>query len=203
MTGTKKKFRRDKASKIEKIVHAMADLISEKGYEGFSVNEIPEKAELSIGTVYRYFPQGKADILKELMQRNIDSYLQLADFSQVTEDTFEESWRDFIRSYIVMHQEDMILGVAMRTTSSASPELAKDLQPIIVSFYRTIAQQIKDLGFFLNTPDSGLMVKLHLTLSLMGYIREMHERVPLFENDEELVDYLLHVMLYTLGVAKL
>jgi hypothetical protein len=33
MTDSEKKFRRDKASKIEKIVHAMADLISERGTE--------------------------------------------------------------------------------------------------------------------------------------------------------------------------
>lgn len=202
MTDSEKKFRRNKASKIEKIVHAMADLISERGYEGFSVNDIPEKAELSIGTVYRYFPHGKADILKELMQRNIDVYLQLADFSNVTEGIFVQSLRNFIQSYIIIHREDMILGVAMRTTSSASPELARDLQPIIVSFYQTITEQIKDLSFFQDMSDSELMVKIHLSLNLMGYIREMHERVPLFTDDNALIDYLLHVVLYSLGVAK-
>lgn len=202
MDDSDKKFKRDKSSKIEKIIHVMADLIAEKGYEGFSVNDIPEKAGLSIGTVYRYFPQGKEDILKEIMKRNIQSYLKLAKFDQVTEGNFRESWRDLIQSYIAMHREDMILGVAMRVTSGGSPELARDMQPIIVSFYQTIAQKIKDLSFFQDMPEASLMVKLHLSFSLLGYVREMSERVQLFPSDEKLVEYLLHLVLYTLEVPE-
>jgi AcrR family transcriptional regulator len=202
MAGSDKKFTRNKAAKIEQIIQVMADLIAERGYEGFSINDIPERAGLSIGTVYRYFPKGKAGILQEIMKRNIQAYLKLADFDKVSDTNFRESWRDLIQSYIIMHREDMILGVAMRTASSAGPELARDLQPIIVTFYKTIADRIKHLSFFKGQPEASLLVKLHLAFSLMGYVREMHERVALFPSDTELVEYMLHLVLYTLGVPE-
>lgn len=202
MTDSGKKFRRDKAAKIETIIQAMAELIDEKGYDGFSVNAIPVKARLSIGTVYRYFPNGKEDILKEIMKRNIESLLKLAEFDNLTEKNFTESWRHLIQSYIVMYREDKILGIGMRTTSAASPDLARDLQSIIVSFYTQVVEKIKNLSFFQDRSEQELMVKLHLVFSIMGQVRDMHTRVPLFANDEGLVDYLLHIVLYTFGLSE-
>jgi AcrR family transcriptional regulator len=202
VTNSEKKFKRDKGAKIETIIHAMVDLIDEKGYDGFSVNAIPLKARLSIGTIYRYFPNGKEDILKEIMTRNIKSLLKLAEFGEVTEKNFADSWRNLVQSYLVMHRDDKVLGIGMRATSAASPDLAKDLQPIIVSFYKQVANKIKDLSFFQNQSEQELMVKLHLLFSLIGYVRDMHTRVPLFADDNGLVDYLLHLVLYTLGVSE-
>jgi AcrR family transcriptional regulator len=202
MADFDKKFRRDKTSKIENIIQTMAELIDKKGYEGFSVNDIPVKARLSIGTVYRYFPRGKEDILKEIMHRNIESLLKLAEFKDLTETNFAESWRNLIQSYLIMHREDRILGIGMRTTNAVSPELSKNLQPIIISFYKQVADRIKFLSFFKGHSESDLMIKLHLLFSLMGFIRDMHARVPLFANDDSLADYLLHLVLYTLGVSE-
>ena len=63
ITMSEKKFSRNKQAKIEKIYDAFFRLVSERGYGKTSTNHVAEEAGVSIGTVYRYFPDGKDDIL--------------------------------------------------------------------------------------------------------------------------------------------
>ncbi|MFW9800506.1 MAG: TetR/AcrR family transcriptional regulator, partial [Candidatus Thorarchaeota archaeon] len=77
MAKGEKKFTRDKDAKIEEIIETMIDIIREKGFHRASVRDIPEKADVSIGTVYRYFPKGKEDIFFEIMRRNMRSITDL------------------------------------------------------------------------------------------------------------------------------
>jgi AcrR family transcriptional regulator len=202
MKERKKKFRRDKESKIESVITAWNDLIAERGYAGFSVNDIPERAGLSIGTIYRYFPQGKIDILKEAMNRNIARFLDKLDLDSIDESDFINVWREVIRRYIMLRQEDMLFGIAMRDTSMTSPELTKDVTPIIISFYGSFAERFLNLSSFEDWPKEKLLLRLHAAFNIMGLIREIHLRRPLFDTDEELVDYLLDVVLLTFEVGS-
>ena len=59
----KKKFTRDKKGKIKKIIDITLDLIAEKGYDNISTNQIAAASNISIGTIYRYFPEGKSEIV--------------------------------------------------------------------------------------------------------------------------------------------
>jgi hypothetical protein len=44
------------------------------------------------------------------------------------------------------------------------------------------------------------MLRLHAAFNIMGSIRELHLRRPLFDADEELVEYLLSIVLLTFEV---
>ena len=65
-----KKFTRNKQQKIDLIVKVAHNLIREKGYEKLSTNHIADKAKIGIGTIYRNFPNGKADIMREIVMRD-------------------------------------------------------------------------------------------------------------------------------------
>jgi AcrR family transcriptional regulator len=59
--------------KVRLIVEAAAQVLERRGEEGFNTNAVAERAGVSIGTLYRYFPD-KAAILKALAEREIEAH---------------------------------------------------------------------------------------------------------------------------------
>jgi len=54
--------------KVNFIIEATAQLLEEKGLSGLSTNKIVERAGISIGTLYQYFPN-KESIIHHLLQK--------------------------------------------------------------------------------------------------------------------------------------
>jgi AcrR family transcriptional regulator len=66
------------------ILHAAAELFAEAGYESATTNAIAARAEISIGSLYQYFPDKDA-ILQALADRYLEQLRMLYD-GIVTED---------------------------------------------------------------------------------------------------------------------
>ncbi len=60
---------RQKERREQRILVATAKLLNSKGYQGTSVEDIAELAEVGVGTVYNYF-SSKADLIHELFRRD-------------------------------------------------------------------------------------------------------------------------------------
>ncbi|HKU97451.1 MAG TPA: TetR/AcrR family transcriptional regulator [Vineibacter sp.] len=54
---------------VEAIIEAAARILAKGGYGGFTTNHVAEKAGVSIGTLYQYFPN-KESLLGELIRRH-------------------------------------------------------------------------------------------------------------------------------------
>ncbi len=61
-----------KAAKKALIMDVTKRMIEEKGYQDTNTNKIAQAAGISIGLVYKYFPRGKIDILREMGQIEVD-----------------------------------------------------------------------------------------------------------------------------------
>ncbi len=83
-------------STVAVIVEAAARILESSGFEGFNTNAVAEKAGVSIGSLYQYFPNKNA-LLSALIEREASPLLEvekeLADI---------ESSRAAIRCYIKM-----------------------------------------------------------------------------------------------------
>jgi AcrR family transcriptional regulator len=55
---------------VEAIVEAAARILVKHGYDAFTTNRVAEKAGVSIGSLYQYFPHKDA-LLSELMRRHV------------------------------------------------------------------------------------------------------------------------------------
>ena len=69
---TLKKYERDKETKIHRIIHSTKILVENKGYSLVSIRDIAKEADVSIGLIYKYFPKGKFDIIKQLSSQYIE-----------------------------------------------------------------------------------------------------------------------------------
>ena len=64
---------REKMRQRQEMLAAALDLFSQKGYHNVSMQEIAEKSEFAIGTLYKFF-QNKEDLYKALVREQCDGF---------------------------------------------------------------------------------------------------------------------------------
>ena len=190
----KKKFSRDKESKIRAITKATIELVGEKG-PNFSVNEIPGKAGLSIGTVYRYFPRGKADILSEALRRNIREFLASIKKDALDIESFKQMWANVISGYVELKRDYLPVSELLVQIASQNTELYEELSLIVLGFYRSFAQNIRKFDFCRGLSEDELVKRVGLSFAVIQTVLRAHSRYHVFRNDDEYKNYLLKVVL--------
>lgn len=125
----------------ERILTAAAHVFAEHGYAAGTTNRIAERARISIGSLYQYFPNKDA-ILAQLLIRHIDRGTWTdADRLALTPGTLRETVRAMVRDAIDNHSEDPQL---LRIMIEEAP-LSQDLLDAIERHGRTRTAQIRDL----------------------------------------------------------
>jgi AcrR family transcriptional regulator len=107
----------------DRILTAAAHVFAEHGYAAGTTNRIAERARVSIGSLYQYFPNKDA-ILAELLVRHIDrgAWADAATFDPAP-GTLEPMVRAFVRDAIDNHRDDPQLLRVMIERGQVSPEL--------------------------------------------------------------------------------
>jgi len=193
VTAKSKKFKRDKRSKIDSVIQATVALIEEKGYTGFSVNEIPDRTNLSIGTVYRYFPNGKSDILQEIITRNNQALVEMIFLDDLKAENFDDFWRRVISSYFRGHNEGLFSLTALEYSYSSDSEFKEILGSITMGFFQRLVSQIIKLQAFPTLTERNLLERVTLVFGFIGLLVKSHVKRPIFKSDERLVDYLMDI----------
>ncbi len=80
--------------RYERILDAATAVIAEVGYEAATTEAIAERAETSIGSVYRFFPN-KLAMFQALIPRYLDKTRALFD-SLVTPEAFTQPWQSLV-----------------------------------------------------------------------------------------------------------
>lgn len=112
------------AATRQRILTAAAHVFAEYGYAAGTTNRIAERARVSIGSLYQYYPNKDA-ILVELVTRHLDAGIAAASRHQEGEapETLEETIRLFVRTSIGNHLDDPQLLRVMAEQGPRSPEL--------------------------------------------------------------------------------
>lgn len=194
MTERKKKFSRDKESKIRAIIDATIELINEKGPASFSVNEIPDRAGLSIGTVYRYFPRGKDDIIAEILRKNIAEFIKLIENSTKDATSIEEAWTKIIKAYMGLKREYLSIDAFLVEAAPRGSELFNELAPVVMDFYGALNRILRRFDSFGELTEEQIEIRLGLSFSMMRTAVRGQSVFLVFESDEELLGYLLRVV---------
>jgi AcrR family transcriptional regulator len=106
-----------------RILAAAAHVFAEHGYAAGTTNRIAERARISIGSLYQYFPN-KAAILAELLVQHIDRGTWTgADDLDLSPGTLEATVRALIRDAIDHHRDDPQLLRMMIEEAPVSQEL--------------------------------------------------------------------------------
>lgn len=111
----------------DRILTAAAHVFSEHGYAAGTTNRIAERARVSIGSLYQYFPNKDA-VLAELMVRHIDRGAWThADQLDLSPGTLESVVRALVRDAIDNHRDDPRLLRIMIEEGQLSAELRETI----------------------------------------------------------------------------
>lgn len=111
----------------DRILDAAAHVFAEYGYAAGTTNRIAERARLSIGSLYQYFPN-KDSILAELLLRHIGgNFADAPARDDLTGTNLPETLRRFVRTTIDNHRADPRLLRIMIEDAPVSPDVLEKL----------------------------------------------------------------------------
>jgi AcrR family transcriptional regulator len=189
-----KKFTRDKDAKIEEIIETMIDIIREKGFHRASVRDIPERADVSIGTVYRYFPKGKVDIFFEIMRRNMRSITDLDLPETLDYAGFLKVWSSIIEHAIEVRRSNLFVQELVSPQLSSSQETYQEVTKIASNFYNDLVKRFRKVSQLKGCSEAETFRKIALLFHILDRVINTHIKFPVFSNDTELGDYLLRIV---------
>ncbi len=122
--------KRNKEAKIISIQDATCMLIETRGYEKITIRDIAEAACVSIGLIYKYFPGGKFDILKEIGYRYTDELLMIEQPENVDFNDFPGYMRDVIKNMQQYIKDNSSLVKALTLAALLDGEIVGEVKKI-------------------------------------------------------------------------
>lgn len=127
---------------VEQIVLAATQIFSEQGYAGATTNHIAERAGVSIGSLYQYFPN-KETILVTLAKRHIEiagnMLMGLVDGRNLLETDLTDLLRLFIRETLELHTGNPRLNYVILAEAVWSAEAMEQVHELEDQFIDRLA----------------------------------------------------------------
>jgi len=104
-TLPRKRAKQDRAkATVEAILTAAAHILVREGFDAANTNRIAEKAGVSIGSLYQYFP-GKEAVVAALLERHVRQMLRTAEhgLERSTANTLRGRAREMVRTMLDAH----------------------------------------------------------------------------------------------------
>lgn len=198
------KFRRNKQEKIDLIVKTFLKLVEELGYSNVSTNMVASKAGISVGTIYRYFPEGKAAILKLGFNDTVDEFMEFSDILKILTNLDYDLIKQFVSKYLKGHKDYFHLHKAYEQASLSNKEIFSSFQENIAEYaqkYINLAKEKEPTLKHISTEKavSAIVIIINVIESLIHH-HLFHERI--FEEDEDLIIYLTKLFQFTFDMYK-
>ncbi|MFX0079254.1 MAG: TetR/AcrR family transcriptional regulator [Candidatus Hermodarchaeota archaeon] len=119
-------MRKSKAK--QSIVETARKLIERKGYANVNVNEVAYVAKVSVGTLYYHFPNGKVDILAEIMSQKtagfVDEFNRQVGVENVLEKgmSLEDILRWIFKKVLDLRRADRQFLAAIQSEMLSNPD---------------------------------------------------------------------------------
>jgi len=200
------KMRKSKAKQT--IVETAWKLIDKKGYSNLNVNEVAYVAKVSVGTLYYHFPNGKVDILAEIMSQktagNVDKFNEQLGVEKLLERgmSLEDSLRWIFKKVIEFRRPDRQFLSAIQSEMFSNPD---DYMDLIKKYQGTEGLQqalgiLSEVIMKASKPEAKSLGKMGDTQDriqkVIGLMMIYQIIFPeYFGNDDEFVDLALRVFL--------
>jgi AcrR family transcriptional regulator len=150
-TSPRKTPRQDRSRRtVERILEAAARIFHEQGYSGATTNDIADEAEVSVGSLYQYFPNKDALLVALTTQHIEDTTAGLADLLSGldAEAGFDRILRTVVGFLVEQHDLDdlhlLVMHQAPRT-HAISLELDRARSRLVEMTSHLLSSRVADL----------------------------------------------------------
>jgi AcrR family transcriptional regulator len=189
-------------AQIDSIQDATRMLIGAKGYEKVTIQDIANEASVSTELIYKYFPNGKFDILKGIGHQYTDELLMMKQPEIVDFNDFSGYMRTIIKNLQQFYKDNSPMVKAMMMEALVDGEIVAEAKKMDFKEYKDAADffaRFNDVKIGDKDPLEllmywGIMVK---GISFLNMIYQ----VP-FKNEEALTDLMVDLSLTIWGYQK-
>jgi AcrR family transcriptional regulator len=198
------KFTRNKQEKIEAIYNAFFDLVLEKGYAKTSTNKVAEAAEVSIGTIYRYFPDGKKDIIRKYFEKSVETSFEVGEFEKFDMSNIASVFRGFISNVLRNHKENKAYYIAFRSAILSDESLAQAHKERVLEISTGFVVKLQETSEFFKSIEKARLVRSFVFVYNIVNAIIYHHIVfmDLFEKDEDLINYVSNLLAFTINYLQ-
>ncbi len=195
--------KRDKEAKINRIIDSTKSLIEKKGYENVSIRSITKEADVSIGLIYKYFPNGKIDIIKEIGNQYQNEQLMMEQPEKINFNDFPGYIRQVIKK--MKEIQDKNSGLVRALTTAAllnSNELLEDIKLINAQDYKAVSDFF---GRFngVNIPnEDSVKLLTEWSITIKSLILYGTVFPTIFKDEEESLELMVDISLKIWGYNK-
>lgn len=139
------------ASTRDRIVTAASELFRRRGFNGTSVKDVTVAAEVTMGSLYHFFPDGKEQLTVEVLHATGAVYLQL--FESIADDSTDIGHavqQFFDGAAEVLAMTDYIdicpIGSIAREVASTSEPLRIACAEVFATWHVALAARLRDAG---------------------------------------------------------
>ena len=198
------KFKRNKSEKIESIYKAFFNLVLEKGYGKTSTNRVAEAAEVRIGTLYRYFPEGKADIIRKYFETSVETTFELGEFEKFDMSNIASVFSGFVTNVLKNHKENKAYYIAFRSAILSDEGLMQAHKERVVKISTDLVNKLRETSEFFKSREKARLIRGFAFIYNIVNALIYHHIVfmDLFEKDEDLIDYVSNLLAFTIGFLQ-
>ncbi len=195
-----KKFSRNKQEKINRIYDTFFKLILKKGYHKTSTNHVAISAKISIGTIYKYFPKGKEDIIRKYFEESMETFLDSQDLSKMNDENIRDFLNHFVLDLFKNHEENKGYNLAFRSAIQSDKPLHDLYKERIINFFKDTVQELRKRNEnFKKISEKRLIDVFIFMYNLVNAILYHHLSImELFDTDDKFVEYLSNLVIFSL-----
>ena len=199
-----KKFSRNKQEKIDLIYKTFFTLILKRGYHKTSTNHVAKSAKISIGTIYKYFPKGKEDIIRKYFEESMKNFFERIDLISINNENIREFLNHFILELYKNHLENKGYIIAFRSAIQSDKNLLKSQKEEVFTFFKDMAQKLRKTNeSFKQVPEDKLVEMFIIIYNLINAILYHHLSImEFFDTNEKLVNFLSNLVIFCLNYLR-
>jgi len=197
----KRKVTRDKKGKINAIIDSTRLLIDTMGYGTVTIRDIAVSAGVSVGLIYKYFPNGKFDIIKEISSRYVDERLiqqpETVDFND-----FPGYMRAVIENMQQFIKENSSLVKALTVAVLLDSEIVEEAKKVDIRDYNDISEFFGRFDGVNVSDNNSLEVLTDWIVMVKGIIIFSTIYPVSLRSEEALIDLMTDLSLKIWGYRK-
>lgn len=133
---------REKLAQRQEMLSAALDLFSEKGFRNVSMQEIAEKSEFAVGTLYKFF-RNKEDLYNALLAEQVDTFEEALEAALEAPDQEIEKLRGYVRTKGEIFRSNVsVIRLYFARTQGASVDIRAGLDSKLRERYEDFLERL-------------------------------------------------------------
>lgn len=175
-----------------------------KGYNNFHTNNIADLAEISVGTIYRYFKKGKPDILINSFDYVSNQIFDSNQVPNIQPDNFDQFIRSSAEISLTLHKKDIEYHKALEQEMVGNLDMFDAFHDKVYQYYLKVVRGLrKNGGYFANIPEQVMVQKFILIFDTMEAMIHRHVFFrPIFNSDDDFIEWLTKLLLRVIEISN-